>query len=86
MSDLAALHAQARRLTLSIRGGLDRLEALEAVRQHQRQHRWAIHRLLGAVHRVSPVQAEVNHLRRLVGDHIMRHWRRRCSRSSPICR
>ena len=31
MSDLAALHAQARRLTLSIRGGLDRLEAFEAV-------------------------------------------------------
>lgn len=31
MGDLAGLHAQARRLILALRGGLDRLEAQEGV-------------------------------------------------------
>ena len=33
MGDLAGLHSQARRLILALRRGIDRLEALESVRQ-----------------------------------------------------
>ena len=87
MSDLAALHAQARRLTLSIRGGLDRLEAFEAVRAGTGHVATHCLRVIGKLSMgITWLIGEYPVLRRPEEERTMLRWRRKCSRSLPTCR